>query len=701
MAHAYDVITVLDADGTIRYSSPSVTQMLGYPYGSQAGTVVFDLVHPDDRDRVRSALQSLVDGRGTAGPLEFRLAHADGSWHDVEATATNVADEPAIEGAVVVNTRDVSERCRTEAQLVHEHLHDPLTGLANRALFVEQTERALALGRRQDWSTAVLAVNVDEFRRINDEFGHDVGDEVLIAVAHRLETALRQHVTIARPDGTVARLGADEFLLLCENVPDAAAAGAIAARVLDVIAAPIDLGSRTVSVTASAGIAVVGGDTEPECPILDAEAALRQAKELGGARHEFFSVEIRDRVAAAAALSDALHHALERGEFHLVYQPKVSLSTDRILGVEALLRWDHPQRGLVSPAEFIPAAEASGLVVEIGAWVLSEACRQGATWQRAFPRTAPLSVAINVSARQFRAGLADTVRTAIADSGIDPAGVCLEVTETTVMDDVETAITVLGELKELGLALSIDDFGTGYSSLAYLRRLPLDEVKIDKTFVDGLGVDPEDTAIVAAVISLAHALDRHVVAEGVETVEQLEKLRSLGCESAQGYFLARPMPASDLYDLLVGDAAGERLPRDGSGRATATRSGTETVLVVDDAADVRQLARMSLTAASFAVEEAADGAAALALARLVLPDCVVLDVRMPDMTGIEVCIALRSDPTTAACTIVMLTSRADATDKAEAFSAGADEYIVKPFAPRDLVARVRTALRRRQDDKST
>jgi len=697
VAHARDVITVLDADGTIRYSSPSVTRMLGYSDESQVGSVVFDLVHPDDREMVRSVLQGLVDGGATAGPLEFRLAHADRSWRDVEATATNVADEPAIEGAVVVNTRDISDRRRTEARLAHERLHDPLTGLANRGLFVHEAKRSLALARRRDWSTAMFAVDIDAFRRINDQFGHDVGDEVLVAVAHRIEASTREHDGIARSSGTAARLGADEFLLLCENVPDAAAASAIAVDLLDAIAAPMALNGSARSVTASIGIALPD-DTGLDRPILDAEAALRNAKRLGGARYEFFDRDLHDTVIAGAVLSDDLRHALARGELHLVYQPKVSLATDRIVGVEALLRWDHPHRGLIPPVEFIAVAETSGLIVEIGEWVLSEACRQGTAWQQAFPRATPLSVAINVSARQFRAGLADTVRTAILDSGIDPRGVCLEVTETTVMDDVETAVTVLGELKELGLAVSIDDFGTGYSSLAYLRRLPLDEVKIDRTFVDGLGTDPEDTAIVAAVISLAHALDHDVVAEGVETREQLERLRSLGCELVQGYLLARPMAASDLGQLLAGDAAGERLPRNGPGRATSMHSVTETVLIADDAADIRQLARMSLTAAGFTVEEAIDGADALARARLVHPDCVVLDIRMPDMTGIEVCNALRSDPTTAACTIVMLTSRADAADKAEAFSAGADEYIVKPFAPRDLVSRVRTALRRRQGD---
>jgi diguanylate cyclase (GGDEF)-like protein len=604
---------------------------------------------------------------------------------------------PAIDGALVVIARDASGERTAQPRQASEGRHDRLTGLGDRLLFLQQVERALALAPSGGSLTAVMAVDIDQFRKVNDKFGHDAGDGLLVAVARRLQASLRQDDTIARPDATVARLGADQFLVLCENVPAAPAVEAIAERMLEAIRAPLAAGGRVLCVTASAGIALAGRDDEPERLILDAEAALHEAKGLGGARYEFFSAQRHDDAAAATALSNDLDHALERGELHLDYQPKVSLATDRISGVEALLRWDHPGQGPVSPAQFIPAAETTGMIVEIGAWVLGEACRQAAPWQRAFPRASPVNVAVNVSARQFRTGLADTVRAAIADSGIDPAGLCLELTETTVMDDVPTALTILGELKELGLAVSIDDFGTGYSSLAHLRRLPLDEVKIDKSFIDGLGTDPEDTAIVVAVISLAHALDREVVAEGVETVEQLEKLRALGCEFAQGFYLAVPASAADLTDLLTRDAAGQRLPHERSSPATVTSSGTETVLVADDAADVRQLARMSLTAAGFTVAEAVDGATALAAARRLRPDCVVLDVRMPDMTGIEVCRALRSDPRTAACTIVMLTSRADAADKAEAFSAGADDYIVKPFAPRDLVARVRTAVRRRRE----
>ena len=392
-------------------------------------------------------------------------------------------------------------------------------------------------------------------------------------------------------------------------------------------------------------------------------------------------------------LASALARALDAGEFRLEYQPKVELSTNRIVGVEALLRWDHPQRGVVGPDAFIPLAEATGQMVAIGAWVLVEACGQCAVWQSAFPRPTPLSVAVNASATQFRVGLVDAVRAAVADSGIDPTSACLELTESTVMEDIDATIAILGELKGLGLTVSIDDFGTGYSSLEYLRRLPLDEVKIDRSFVAGLATDPEDTAIVAAVISLAHALDHDVVAEGVETFEQLEKLRSFGCELAQGYLLARPMAPEAMTELLAGDAAGERLPT-APGRRRPI-SGTETVVVADDAADVRLLARMSLTAAGFTVEETADGAGAVALARRLCPSCVVLDVEMPDMTGIEVCRQLRSDPATAGATVVMLTTHDGAADKAAAFSAGADEYIVKPFAPRDLVSRVRAALARR------
>ena len=457
----------------------------------------------------------------------------------------------------------------------------------------------------------------------------------------------------------------------------AGAAGPISCRL-----AAADGSWRRVAVT----ISRVSGD-----PVID-DAVLLSARHVSTDRrpgrerppHRTFDV-----------LAGALHEALDRDQFRLVYQPKVALSTNGIVGVEALLRWDHPVLGPVLPDEFIPVAEATGLIVPVGAWVLREACRQCASWQRSFEGTPPITVAVNASAEQFRAGLVGAVREAVDESGLAPTSLYLEVTESTVMHDVGAAIAILSELKALGLTVSIDDFGTGYSSLQYLRRLPLDEVKIDRSFVGGLGRDPEDTAIVAAVISLAHALDRDVVAEGVETLEQLYKLRSLGCELAQGYLFSPPAAPEVVTDLLAREEAGERLGGLDPGRSGAP-SGTDTVVVADDAADIRQLARMSLTAAGFKVEEAADGAEAVALARRLQPACVVLDLSMPDTSGIEVCRLLRSDPATAGSAVVMLTTRDEAAAKAAAFSAGADDYIVKPFAPRDLVSRVRGVLGRRR-----
>ena len=344
----------------------------------------------------------------------------------------------------------------------------------------------------------------------------------------------------------------------------------------------------------------------------------------------------------------------------------------------------------MAPAEFIPLAERTGLIVPIGAWVLAEGCRQAAAWQQ---RDGVLRrVQVNVSPAQFGTGLVDTVSQAVAVSGVDPAGIGIEVTEGTVMSNVAAAVSILSELRDLGVLVSIDDSGTGYSSLSQLRRLPMDELKIDRSFVAGLGADPENTAIVAAIISLAHALHHEVVAEGVETAEQLERLRGLGCEMVQGYLLARPLPPDEIDVMLADEREGRRLVA-----STLDQPGrtSDIVLVCDDAGDIRQLARMALTAAGFVVEEASTGADSLAIARRLRPDCVLLDVDFPDMNGFEVASKLRDDPRTAEATIVMLTAHADAADKARAFSSGADDYIVKPFSPRDLVVRITSATRRR------
>ncbi len=698
--HAHEAISVLDAGGTILYSTPAARRMFGHAHGSESGARFLDLVHDEDREEVRSLMAGDESGDCTHA-MVLRMADADGSWRHVELAWSDVSDDPSVEGAVVVNLRDVTERHLADLHIADVMSHDSLTGLSTRPRFLQQVRRATAVAGRSSWRTVVLSLDIDRFHVVNEEHGQAAGDQVLVTVAARLRASLRQHDTAARASTAITRMGGDEFLLMCENVADEVAALAIARRIAGAVAEPIELGTARVVVTGSIGIAMCRGNADAAQLISDAEAARRHAKVLGEGRQQFFTAELQERAFAAATLIEDLRAGLDAGQFRLVYQPKIALDTNRIVGVEALLRWDHPVRGLVAPDEFIPAAEASGLVVPLGEWVLREACRQGAVWQLAFPKVS-LQIAVNVSARQFRTGLASTIATVIAEAGLEASTICLEMTETTVMEDIATTIGILDDLKSLGFVVSIDDFGTGYSSLEYLHRMPIDEVKIDQSFVAGLGTDAENTAIVASVISLAHAMDLDVVAEGVETHEQLARLRSLGCDFAQGYLFARPMPPSEIDDHLAADAAGQHLPNTLDGVSPpAGGQAPDSALVVDDAADVRMLARMSLTAAGFIVDEAGNGAAAIALARRLQPSCVLLDVGMPDMSGIEVCRVLRADPTTAGCTIVMLTTHEDATDKAEAFLAGADDYIVKPFAPRDLVSRIRSAVRRRRTTVAT
>jgi EAL domain-containing protein (putative c-di-GMP-specific phosphodiesterase class I)/ActR/RegA family two-component response regulator len=392
--------------------------------------------------------------------------------------------------------------------------------------------------------------------------------------------------------------------------------------------------------------------------------------------------------------ADALREALAKGEFRVVYQPKVSLLTDRITGVEALLRWNDPIRGVIPPLDFIPLAEASGLIVPIGRWVLEQVCRDAKRWSNVLAGGLPLSIAVNVSPRQFEPGLAETFGTIMAEAGIDPTILCVEVTESMVMHDAELAIETLRKLKSLGMRISIDDFGTGFSSLAYLKRFPLDELKIDKSFVDGIGIDSDSTAIVAAVMGMAHALDLHVVAEGVETADQLSRLRTLGCDEVQGYYFARPSTPAVIDTLLAAGPAGA-LGWYGGTSATASTAAVRKVLVVDDAPDVRQLLRSSLAAVGFEVREAGSGEEAITLARQFRPDCLVLDINLPGISGLEVCRILREDLAHENATIVMLTVDAERAEKIEAFTADADDYMVKPFSPRDIVSRVTAAMRRR------
>jgi diguanylate cyclase (GGDEF)-like protein len=568
---------------------------------------------------------------------------------------------------------------------------DPLTGLASPQVLEGHGAAALSRAARHGWTTAVLVVDIDEFHVVNERFGHGGGDVVLIEVGRRLSDAFRASDTVARA-ATVSRFAGDEFVVICEGLRQPSDTAVLVERVAAALDVPVQVDLGEIVVRASAGVAVAGPDRHDfDRLLLAAEESMRRAKGRGVAIPESFAVTSLEEDTPGEA---DLRRAIAENELRLHYQPKVMLADDRVAGVEALLRWQHPERGLVGPGEFIELAERTDLIVPVGAWVLREACRQTADWLRHGRPAGGFITSVNVSARQFSPELVRIVHGALTESGLAPEALCLEVTETVLINDVAAGLSILRDLSTIGVRLSIDDFGTGYSSLSYLKQLPVDELKIDQSFVAGLGTDPNDTAIVAAVIAMAQALDVAVVAEGVETTDQLDQLRTLGCEQAQGYLFARPQ-APDAISAMLGEASPVRLSIVGGG--AARHAAAQRVLVVDDNSEVRQLARISLAAVGFDVVDAADGHAALDIAAALQPDCVILDLMMPGLSGLEVCRRLRQQPWARSCTILVLTANDVAEDKIEAFASGADDYIVKPFAPRDLASRVHAALRRRDD----
>ena len=444
---------------------------------------------------------------------------------------------------IVVRRRSPPERI--DERFEHQLLHDDLTQLPNRTLFRDRLERALARSVRRRQSCAVLSLDVDRFRLINDSLGPSVGDGLLREVAARLDSCLR-------PEDTVARTGGDEFMVLVESVDSVDEAVAVADRVAQALQPPFNSQARELYLSASVGIAVGrGGRDRPEDVLQNADVAVHRAKENGRARCEVFRQEMNPHPLKRIGLETDLRRGVERGEFELEYQPMVDLAGGRITGVEALIRWHHPDRGVVRPLDFIPVAEETGLILPLGRWVLREACAQAAAWTR--PGAPPLVVCVNLSARQFqqpRLRLADEVASALAGSGLAPGALCLELTESAVMQDVEAAIVAMRELGRLGVELALDDFGTGYSSLSYLRRFPLGLVKIDRSFVAELTADPETESIVHALIDVCHALGATVVGEGIETETQASRLIELGCDLGQGAHFSPPLKAAELEPLL-------------------------------------------------------------------------------------------------------------------------------------------------------
>ena len=438
-----------------------------------------------------------------------------------------------------------AERKRAEKELAHQALHDPLTGLANRMLLIDRLTQALARSERRRRSVAVMFLDLDRFKVINDSLGHEIGDQVLVCVADRLRSFLR-------PEDSASRLGGDEFVILCEDIANERDAIGIAERLGQSVQQPIALATGELVVTTSIGIALGKAVADsPERLVRDADAAMYQAKDGGRARYKLFDSDTRVRAVKRLKTENELRRAIDAEELRLHYQPLVRLDDQRIGALEALVRWQHPKKGLLSPAEFIPVAEETGLIAPLGLWVLEEACRQSARWQRAAPEAPPVRIAVNLSVRQLALPqFEEAVRSILAETEIDPMSLSLELTETVLMEAAPATLAILGRLREMGIRLAIDDFGTGYSSLSYLKHFPVDTLKVDRSFVKGLGVDPEDSAIVAAVVGLAHTLGLSAVAEGVETEGQLKHLRLLECDLAQGYYFAHPQPAEAVEKLF-------------------------------------------------------------------------------------------------------------------------------------------------------
>ena len=539
-----DVTLLIDRDTRITYASPSAKDRFGWEPAELVGRSGIEFVHPDDVPEALSRLARLIDDVADETDLVTRLRDRSGNWRWTESVGTNLLDVDGIE-ALMLTVRDITERKELEAELEHQATHDPLTGLPNRALLLDRLGVALARGRRRSSPLAVLFVDVDNFKVVNDSLGHDRGDRILVELAGRLAHRLRDC-------DTVARFGGDEFVVLCEDLEDENEAVAVAERLRTAATEPFVVDGIEVFVTLSIGIShAPRADARAESLVRDADAAMYEAKERGRDRTEVFDGAMRARLQERLETESALRRALERGELLLHYQPTVSLLDGTITGVEALVRWEHPERGLLGPAEFVPLAECTGLIVPIGAWVLEQACRQLVRWRTSVAEAADLAVSVNVSGRQLvDADFPARVEAILDEAGADPAWVQLELTESILMDDPDAVVKTLEALRRTGVTVAVDDFGTGYSSLAYLKRFPTQSLKIDRTFIAGIGRSHEDSTITTAVIRLAHTLGLEAVAEGVEDAEQLVRLRDAGCDLAQGFYFSRPLPAADLEQLL-------------------------------------------------------------------------------------------------------------------------------------------------------
>ena len=603
-----EVVKITDTDGTLRYASPAFKKVFGYDPEKAVGTNVLDYVHPEDVPKIlKETERTLANPQTNSNTLEYRFRHANGSWRHVESVGTYLLDDPAIEG-VVINVRDVTERKEFEERLAFQAFHDSLTGLPNRVFLLDRLRQALSRSRRQEsGDVALLFIDLDDFKEINDTLGHEAGDELLVAVARRLEE-------IKRPEDTLARLGGDEFCMLLEDLggsdTDSSTGSAKALRVADRVlnelsSFPFDVEHRAyqerseedhlasrdgneedvrrrsltqVSIVASIGIALSGDFSGgyhywPADLLKEADLAVYRSKGLGKGRYEIFEPSLARQAEERMRVKSDLVSALDRGEFELYYQPKVCLKTGEILWMEGLLRWNHPERGLLMPDEFISVAENSGLIVPIGRWVIKEALHQSRRWReqreaesaggvepdmtrdqfsRATGGACVPAPCVNLSAKQLnQEGIVQEVSEMLEETGTEAGHFGIEVTESVLVED-ERSLATLEEFQSMGVSISIDDFGTGYSSLAYLQRFPAHILKLDCSFIKRLEEHSRDAVMVSGMINLAHTTGKKVVAECVENARQLALLKEMGCEMGQGNLFSEPLPTEETARLIAG-----------------------------------------------------------------------------------------------------------------------------------------------------
>jgi diguanylate cyclase (GGDEF)-like protein/PAS domain S-box-containing protein len=666
--------SALPGGGAVTYVSPAYDTLCGRSREvllKDPGDWI-NAVHPEDLAAVESALRKARDGRLDH---EFRIQRADGQVRWIHNRSFPVLGENGKITLISGIAEDITARKEDEELLQYMARYDHLTGLPNRMLFYDRLQQSLAHSRRDKRPAAVVFIDLDHFKRVNDTLGHAVGDELLQEAAQRIKGALRA-------GDSVGRLSGDEFAAILTDLTSAEDAAKVTRTMMAELARPFFLEGHEVFVSASAGITLYPNDGEdPDMLIRNADTAMYRAKDAGRNTFQFFRAEMNTRALERLSMDGSLRRALERNEFLLHYQPKVALSTGAITGLEALLRWQHPERGLVSPANFIPLLEDNGLIVPVGAWVIAEACRQIKAWGAQGIPVVP--IAVNLSGRQMHErDLGRSIEHLLREHGVDPRLIELEITESVLMGNAAQSGDILRQLKKFGIRLSVDDFGTGYSSLGYLKSFPLDALKIDRSFVRDITTDPDDAMITSAVISLAHSLRLKVVAEGVETEAQLSMLAAKGCDEMQGYYYAKPMPASECGTLM-------RKPHQLLLPARAT-DGARTLLLVDDDPAILSLMSRMLRHEGFRILTAQSGEQALNLLAANLVGVVIADQRMPNMSGVELLSRVKGlYPDTVR---VVMSAQVDVDTVTEAINQGAVyKVLAKPWDDDVLRATLRDA----------